>query len=319
MIVDHCNGILYTNQIVAQASYFSVSLFVLLSGLVIWISDADFKRSLRKAGILYLQYAFATFLLTFHYEGFFDIKSYLSYLLSFSVCAPYYFFVFFIQLVFISPMLLAWCKYCKKHAYSFVWHSATVAVLGILSAICIQYTYVLPVHGGGQFLFGGTYILVFYLGILLGAADFFKGKKDVKVVKAFGLFVLWGSWLVGDYRNKFPFDQWLTPYWGAGLNPPGINLIVFAVITLFLLYELFSTLEESSVKIVQRIICVFSWIGKNTLYIFMYHLLVRDMVLPRAQAMNIWFMRILMLILMIFAPVVTVEILRKMKRKVCDG
>ena len=52
--VDHCNGMLYTNPIIAQASYFSVSLFVLLSGLTAWLSDTykplNMKKALRKAG-----------------------------------------------------------------------------------------------------------------------------------------------------------------------------------------------------------------------------------------------------------------------------
>lgn len=33
VMIDHTNGILYTNQEVAWASYFSVSLFILISGI----------------------------------------------------------------------------------------------------------------------------------------------------------------------------------------------------------------------------------------------------------------------------------------------
>lgn len=38
VIVDHCNGFLYTKPIVATASYYSVSLFVLLSGVSLQIA-----------------------------------------------------------------------------------------------------------------------------------------------------------------------------------------------------------------------------------------------------------------------------------------
>lgn len=36
--VDHSNGFLYTKSIVATASYYSVSLFVLLAGVSLWIA-----------------------------------------------------------------------------------------------------------------------------------------------------------------------------------------------------------------------------------------------------------------------------------------
>ena len=42
-MVDHTNGVLYINQEFALASYFSVALFVLLSGMTSYMTNANGK------------------------------------------------------------------------------------------------------------------------------------------------------------------------------------------------------------------------------------------------------------------------------------
>lgn len=37
--VDHCNRVIYTNPAIAKASYFSVTLFIFLSGITAWNSS----------------------------------------------------------------------------------------------------------------------------------------------------------------------------------------------------------------------------------------------------------------------------------------
>lgn len=44
VVLDHCNGLLYTNALIAQSSYFSVSLFVLLSGMSANLSSSNRKK-----------------------------------------------------------------------------------------------------------------------------------------------------------------------------------------------------------------------------------------------------------------------------------
>lgn len=43
VVVDHCNGFLYTNPYIAYASYYSVCLFILLAGVSTGISFANGK------------------------------------------------------------------------------------------------------------------------------------------------------------------------------------------------------------------------------------------------------------------------------------
>lgn len=41
VLIDHTNGILYTNANIAMASYYSVSLFILISGMLSYISVSN--------------------------------------------------------------------------------------------------------------------------------------------------------------------------------------------------------------------------------------------------------------------------------------
>lgn len=318
MAVDHCNGMLYSNSMIAQASYFSVSLFVLLSGFTTWISDTyrprDMKKALQKVGTMYSQYAAATFVLVCFYIRFWDFKTYFEYLLNFSIIPPFYFFVFFIQLLIISPVLLWWCKYCGGQRYGWLLHIFTLLFLCLLSSACIQYTYILPVHGGGRFLFGGTYIILYYMGIVLGSSGIFNGAGRNKVLRLIIAILLWAVWLLGCYWQKLPFDQWLSKYWGDGFNPPSVLFIVFAMITLFLLHALFSVLEESSIRFFRGIVGLFSWIGRRTLYIFMYHWMIRDMIFPYVNGMNRWIVRFLVFVPMIILPAIAADIIKMLKR-----
>lgn len=99
VVIDHCNGVLYKSPLIAQASYFAVSLFVILSGIsaVYSISNKaiDYKYQFKRVENLYLKYAVATFLLLIWYYHFFDLKTYITYLLNFSIEGAYYFLLFF--------------------------------------------------------------------------------------------------------------------------------------------------------------------------------------------------------------------------------
>lgn len=178
VLVDHSNGVLYNNPLIAQASYFSVSLFVLLAGVSSWLSaekrGISFTQQMHRVGKLLFQYAIATFILMIWYNRFFDWNTYIMHLKQFSIQGQFYFFLFFVQLTAICPMLIKWCIFCNARKAKAIWHLATLLALCFVCAVCINYTYILPVHGGGQFLFGGTYLLLFYCGILFASLKVFS-------------------------------------------------------------------------------------------------------------------------------------------------
>ncbi len=280
VIVDHCNGILYSNPWIAKASYFSVSLFVILAGISVGMSYkndivTEKNKIIKKVKNLYIQYAIATLIVISITNKFFDLKVYLDNLINFSAAGPYYYFVFYFQLVVISPILIQWCRFCEKHKMKYVWHIGTLFVLGILAAGTINYTYIFPIHGGGKFLLGGTYCLLYYVGILLQEKNCFSMSRQNRIILAIVLTLAWLLWLRGMCQGILPFDKWMEPWWGVGFNPPSVILMIFTMITVFLCYSIFSLMDErEEVWLVKGCIFGLTWIGRNTIYIFMYHLLV---------------------------------------------
>ena len=269
-------------------------------------------------GKILLPYAMATFVLQIWYNRFFDLQTYVSHLLHFSIQGPYYFLLFFIQLKLISPFLVIWCRFCNKQKASWLWHMVSVLFLCWFSSILIRYTFMLPVHGGGKNLFGGTYLLLYYIGILMANYRIFERLKAKRVIILSVSFVLWIIWWQLSCLGKLPFDTMLAAYWGDGFNPPSVNFIVFSIITLFICYSGFGLMEDSAIKINQNIVDATAFTGRYTLYIFMYHLMMRDVILtflPMVQS-NIWIMRFGIFIPMLLAPVLAVWLVRQIKKQI---
>ena len=55
----------------------------------------------------------------------------------------------------VSPLMVRWCAFTNKKKHKWVIHLGTLGFFGWFAYICINYTYVLPVHGGGTFVCGG--------------------------------------------------------------------------------------------------------------------------------------------------------------------
>lgn len=308
VVTDHCNGILYTNPFIANTSYFSVSLFVLLSGISTWIAyqrgkNISFISQFEKVKKLFFAYAVATFIVLCILQHRFDLKTYLAYLFAFNIQGPYYYIVFFIQLVMISPVLIKVCKFANDRKNKWFIHLLIVCFLGWFAYISINYTYILPVHGGGQFLLGGTYVVLYYLGMMLSSNKVFVyggAKRLFITLVCTGASVLWVALMT---KRKLPFDSWMSPYWGAGFNPPSISFMVYSLFVLFICYGVFSLLSESKI---QKIIFIICFMGKNTLYIWLYHLLVRDFFIKKFSDLlsrNI-LIRLIVFCIIIILPVI---------------
>lgn len=198
-------------------------------------------------------------------------------MLNFNIQGPYYFLVFFIQLVAIAPILIQWNMWYTRQKHVILYHVLTFFVLGIIATIAINYTYILPVHGGGQFLLGGTYLLLYYLGITLAGSHIFEiQNKKILGITTIVLLGIWIIWIILMHNQLLPFDKWMEGYWGYGFNPPSVQFMIYGIISLFLFYAMFSFLQQLGKSIIIVALKIIAWFGKYTLYIFMYHLLVRD-------------------------------------------
>lgn len=287
VVVDHCNGYLYTKPLVATASYYSVSLFVLLAGISLWTAyergrTISFIGQLKKILKIFVAYAVATLVGTCIIHKQFDLKTYLGYLISFNIQGPYYYLVFFIQLLMVAPILIKWCGFVNNNKYQGLLHLGTIGCLGWFAYVSINYTYILPVHGGGQFLGGGSYIILYYLGMVLASNDVFLQSVSRRLMIALLSLGFSIIWVLMMSQGRLPFDRWMSQYWGEGFNPPSVNLMIYSMFILFLCYSVFSLLSEyNRFAVLRKFLDICCFLGKNTLYIWLYHLYVKTFLVNR--------------------------------------
>ena len=114
----------------------------------------------------------------------------------------------------------------------------------MISIICIRYTFILDVWGGGKYLFGGSYLLVYLLGEMSAhyGLPLQKKRNIVKAIMAVGAVFICMIWLV-VYR--FRLDCIIKEPFGEGLNPPGVTLMLYGGCIVIALQYIFLYIESS--------------------------------------------------------------------------
>ncbi len=103
---------------------------------------------------------------------------------------------------------------------------------------------------------------------------------------------------------------------GGGINPPGVTLFVLAVLVLLVLYSFFLLLSNGHNKYGLKFAKFVGSIGKNSLYIFLYHRLILDYFLKiYVHINNMWIKRLIFLLCMIGIPIAGKKIYMMMVRK----
>ena len=306
VMIDHTGGILYDNQSIKIGSYFSVSLFILISGMLCYSSnkrnDLDYVhtvlKSCKKIVISYLIATFICQIVTFH---FFDFGDYMHYVVNFNLMGHFYYVLLYIQLMLVNKVLFCIIE-SVPDAYELPIEVGVGMLILCLSALTTNYTDILGVYGGGGKLLGGTYLFLFYLGMLLMKHNIFEKCNLKKSLLVFALFsILLIVWWRFECYNSFNVDK-CFPF-GNGINPPSITLLIMAVIMLFWSYGFFTLMQYN------RMTCLIteyiSKLGRHTLYIFLYHMLFLDVVLVRHVSINnMTEKRVIYLGTMILAPIV---------------
>ena len=203
VMTDHTNRLLYTNSDIAYASYYSVTLFILISGMMSYLSNVrhsftwweSVKHSTSK---IILAYMFAV--LVYHIAGYksFNLQVYIQNVISFNISGPLYYVLLYLQLMFISRPLYNVLNKCSKIYFEII----LGIVLLYISSLTTLYSNILDVYGGGGKLLGGTYLFVFYIGMLLSKHDIFKMLERFDVLKLLVissvLWIAWWRWLCVD-------------------------------------------------------------------------------------------------------------------------
>lgn len=310
VLIDHTTGILYSSQTIATASYFSVSLFILIAGMTSYLSDSrhaescclNFVRSTRK---IIEAYIIAAGVFTILSSKGFDLLKYLSHLIHFDASLPHYFVLLYVQLMVVNRFLFNLLQTIDKKKNTALFELLLLLAITGFSVFTTNYTNILDVYGGGGKLFGGTYLILYYIGMLIAKH---RWLNRTTARKSGALLVLGGAgffaWLTTIIHYGQPSIDANLPF-GEGFNPPGICFSVLALTMMIFCFGLFSLMESFS--FMQVAVNSLNWIGKNTLCIFLYHelFLIASMRFGIDTLMehNAWAARILCYGVMLFGPI----------------
>lgn len=141
-------------------------------------------------------------------------------------------------------------------------------------------TNIFSIYGGGGKLLGGTYLFLLYLGMLIGASNEkikhigLIPKAILAIVGVCGICL----WLRFMYADNFGIDQKL--FLKSYLNPPGLSLMIYAILVLFTIMMVVDLLEKIDNTVIKVLLNFFDYVGSHTLYIFLYHKWWLDYVIP---------------------------------------
>lgn len=307
VLVDHSLGILYTDINIQVASDYDVSLFILSAGITSYISNSYSKLSWGKAYLKSIKKIFLAYLLCsaicliIKTQGF-DIGIFLEQLIHFSATLPLYFVFLYMQLMLVSRLLYRILEKCQRNKVGYIQEFILFAILTCISSYTANYTNILNIYSGGGRVLGGTYLMLFYFGMLMAKHEWFAKESLLKSiiiwsVSSIAWFVLWKNFA----KVRWTIDV-KVPL-GEGYDCPSITLMVFSILTLLSIYGICKILEKT--KFTRKIVLIGSWLGEHTLYIFMYHLtLLYFVFMPYIEIENIWVKRIVYMSLMIVIPLV---------------
>lgn len=305
VLVDHTLGILYTNPEVQLASDYAVSLFIISAGITSYMSNSRSKlnwfkayyKSVKKVVVAYLICSAICLIIKTH--GF-DLKVYVHQLIHFSAALPLYFVSLYLQVMLVGRFFYRILQKCPRNIKGYIWEVIVFGIVFCIASISTNYTQIMDIYAGGGKVLGGTYLILFYLGMLMAKHNVFVKVSMVKSILIWGGFSL--SWLLW-WKNLNPI-RWIIDEMvplGDGYDTPSITIMVFAVLTIFAIYGACEILEK--IEVTRWIIQVGSWLGEHTLYIFMCHATILYFwFIPYLIIDNIWLKRVVYMGLMIIIP-----------------
>ncbi|MNI09924.1 Acyltransferase family protein [compost metagenome] len=264
VVLDHLINVIYFNQTVHLFTIYSVSLFILLSGMTAVISLERNKKPLktyqisRIKGIL-IPYIIASVIYRLAYHDFrFNWVDFWNDLLYFKASPPFYFILFFLQLVIIAPYL-----YKALIKMNVVLQIVGLLPIYFISKYLTHYTEIGSIYGGGGRILGGSYLFVFYLGMLFYLLYQKYGDKLNNLwMYILGIVIsLSAIYLIYD-------SGWLYLAWS---NPPNKQAIMYTLFVFVFAFSLY--MVASKWKIPTKTLSLFTIMGRHSFYIFLYHLL----------------------------------------------
>ncbi|MNW40483.1 Acyltransferase family protein [compost metagenome] len=260
VVLDHLYGIIYSSPNAHLLTIFSVTLFVVLSGVTSAISNErsvlTFSDYIKKKFIsIFIPYLIATFVYHIYSNNYyFNFDLFFSQIIKFNAADPFYFIFFYLQLIFLSRFLYK--LFLNRPVYQ---QAGLLLIIYLICEYTNNYTQLPYVLGAGK-LFGGSYLFAFCVGIVF----YINYKSISKITRKWYALTLIFSAAVLVCFIKYDLIQ------KSWANPPNKYTLFYSLFVAIFFISLF---ELSRRLWVNKLYLPIEWIGKFSLYTFLYHLL----------------------------------------------
>ncbi len=283
VLADHGKGILYEGETIQYISFFSVSVFFFLSGMTSWYSlerrapeETYLCWTKRRLWRICVPYLAAVAVCQFFKGGFsLSLGPFVLWALNFNLEGQFYFVLIYLQLIAAAPVLYLFTVFCRSGRFRFLRRLVYLAAAGGLSIFCMKHTFALQTYGGGNYLLGGTFFALFVMGMIAADMQIMIRDRSRAVLSSGLAALLFAGMLAFLLTDRLSMDEALFG-WVLRVNPPGITITLYSLSVIFLLFSLGSLGELTESPVVRRIMETLSWLGRYTLYIFLYHMLILE-------------------------------------------
>ncbi len=316
VVLQHVRGYAYSNDYIFYSVWWTVALFIVIGGYNAFSSYERRGKFLIKKKLLgiIIPYFFATVIYVIYNDRYFDVSTVLQRLLRFNASAPLYYVAVYIQLLFISPILIGIINVCDRKKYFFIISWALLLVCGYLST---RYTNVFDIIIGGGYLFAGPWLLFWYLGMCIKNMEkhvsLKPGVKYVFFVVLSIFIAVWQYFFVNRGLNL----KLGSMYHGEQVGMTWANALETVLILFWFKYSV-EIVEKNMVKASKILVRLFDYLGGFTLYIFLYHMLFLSIYTGYLEVSIAEINRWLCLVFIIAGPVVLGMILQKGKSIIID-
>lgn len=288
VLVDHVKGILYEDETIQYIFFYSVTVFIFLAGMTAYYSLQNRKKEetggkwvLRRLGRILVPYLAAVAVYQYARAGFqLNLGAYVLWAVNFNLEGQFYYVLIYLQLIAVAPVVYLLVMNCRRGKASFLFRILFLALAWLVSMFLMKHSFALETYGGGKYLLGGTYFFVFAAGMLAADLHISFREKRTAGIASLGAGVILAASLGFLLRDRFAWDESMFG-WLLRVNPPGITLMVYSFAVVLFLFAGGSFLILWNKKGMNRILQLMQYIGRYTLYIFLYHTLILDTFLPR--------------------------------------
>lgn len=272
VLTDHLFKTLYFRQDIWYGTFFSVSLFVLVLGVTSYLSLHSLNGRVtqwicKRSTAILGPYLLATAIYTLYYYRRLDLEIYLDKVIHFNASGPFYYVLLYLQMIIVAPLLCQIFVLATRKRYALLVEAAGLILVLAFSYCSMRYTNILSVYGAGK-LFGGTYLVLFYLGMWFAK---YLEKINLKhwMIAVLLMVGLLGAVLSWQFmiNNNFALDRIVFP--NGGINPPFISIIVYTLFVGMVIFAL-GNIQTKVLEVVSRL-------GKHTLHIFLWHFLIKEL------------------------------------------